>query len=212
MGLSGSVTSTAYLETLQGVVLTELKNIPALVAACSKNTVMNFDKEVPKLASDSDDSDEDYVPAGAESNPPSEDDSDGPEEVESGSEGEGASSKRRRRGNKPSISRKRQCKQATPEELNGDDEDEETEVKKLTEEEEKQKVDALWKDFMKDTGPAAKSAPSRSRPSAPPEDISKNKVKITKVFEFAGEEVRCLTAALYIVFLLSDVSLLLSVL
>ncbi|CAG2061839.1 unnamed protein product [Timema podura] len=150
---------------------------------------MNFDKEVPKLASDSDDSDEDYVPAGAESNPPSEDDSDGPEEAESGSEGEGASSKRRRRGNKPSISRKRQCKPATPEEVNGD-EDEETEVKKLTEEEEKQKVDALWKDFMKDTGPAAKSAPSRSRPSAPPEDISKNKVKITKVFEFAGEEVR----------------------
>ncbi|XP_032675412.1 craniofacial development protein 1 [Odontomachus brunneus] len=159
--------------------------------------------EEHQLPSDSDDDDEDYVPDGADSDPVSEVESEG--DVESGPEDENDENKRdigQKKGTRKSTKRRGKKRKKTldnkskiSEEENGEKEECE-EKKKLTEEEEKKRADSLWADFMKDTAVVSKPKPqntiNRSKERSPPIEKPKiqEKVKITKVFEFAGEEVK----------------------
>ncbi|XP_071566137.1 craniofacial development protein 1 [Temnothorax nylanderi] len=162
--------------------------------------------EEHQLPSDSDEDDEDYVPDGADCDPVSEVESEG--EIESGPEDENDENKRdtgRKRGTKRSKGRKskkakhrRTLDKSKVSEEGSKEEEECKEKKELTEEEEKKRADSLWADFMKDTA-VAKTKPqnsinsiNKSKERSPPIQKPKvqEKVKITKVFEFAGEEVK----------------------
>ncbi|KAL6267876.1 hypothetical protein P5V15_000947 [Pogonomyrmex californicus] len=160
--------------------------------------------EEHQLPSDSDEDDEDYVPDGADSDPVSEVESEG--DVESGPEDENDENKResgqkkrikrsKSRKNKK-IKRKKILEKSKVSEDESKEEEECKEKKELTEEEEKRRADSLWADFMKDTAVVSKSKPqnsiNRSNERSPPIQKPKvqEKIKITKVFEFAGEEVK----------------------
>ncbi|XP_012229400.1 craniofacial development protein 1 [Linepithema humile] len=170
--------------------------------------------EEHQLPSDSDEDDEDYVPDGAESDPVSEVESEG--DVESGPEDENDENKRetgRKKGAKRSKGRRKitKCRRTLEKSKVSEEskeEEESKETKELTEEEEKKRADSLWADFMKDTAVVSKPKPQnpinrsidrsidrsndRSNDRSPPVQKPKvqEKVKITKVFEFAGEEVK----------------------
>lgn len=158
-----------------------------------------------ELPSDSDESDEDYAPSGAESNAPSEEESEGDEEnyqEQSDTEESTESGKRKHRNargkKKKKVKTGRKCVQrAVPE----TEEVTSQEQKVVTEEEEKKRADSVWSDFLKDTGCSVNHSKSaitngneKESPAAKIElqkTVQKeNKVTITKVFEFAGEEVR----------------------
>jgi hypothetical protein len=83
-------------------------------------------------------------------------------------------------------------------------------VKPVTEEQEKKRSDSLWSDFLKDVGPPIRpksstpssatvpkpitQTPARSTSTTPSSSLmstpaSTNKITVTKVFDFAGEEV-----------------------
>ncbi|KAI4479135.1 hypothetical protein M0804_011274 [Polistes exclamans] len=163
-----------------------------------------------ELPSDSDDDDEDYVPDGADNEPVSEADSEG--EVESGPEDENDENKRetdktisRKRGKQTvkdkSTKRKKRIKRKLKESDDSKEEEDENksetaEKKELTEEEEKKRADSLWADFMKDTAVASKPKPPiptngpKEKSSSLIKPKAEEKVKITKIFEFAGEEVK----------------------
>ncbi|XP_017757098.1 PREDICTED: craniofacial development protein 1 [Eufriesea mexicana] len=168
--------------------------------------------EEHQLPSDSDEDDEDYVPGGADSEPVSEIESEG--DAESSPEDENDENKRettKKRGRKKKksikskIKKRGRSKKKVADEVNekeeeeGEDEEEEQgsrEKKQLTEKEEKERADSLWADFMKDTATAPKPKPqnmtNKSKEKSPPIEKPKveEKMKITKVFEFAGEEVK----------------------
>nr|XP_003704642.1 PREDICTED: craniofacial development protein 1 [Megachile rotundata] len=163
--------------------------------------------EEHQLPSDSDEDDEDYVPDGVDSEPVSEVESEG--DAESGPEDENDENKRettkkagtkRNKVTKSKSKKHRRGKKLKKSEEKEEEEEEEKEeskeTKKLTEEEEKKRADSLWADFMKDTAIVSKSKPqeaiSKSKEKSPPLEKPKveEKVKITKVFEFAGEEVK----------------------
>ena len=160
--------------------------------------------EEHQLPSDSDEDDEDYVPDGADSEPVSEVESEG--DAESGPEDENDENKRettKKRGRKNGKGakskvkkRRRSGKNVKDEREEKEEKEESAEKKKLTEEEEKKRADSLWADFMKDTGVVSKASPQDStnklKEKSPPLEKPKveEKVKITKVFEFAGEEVK----------------------
>lgn len=161
--------------------------------------------EEHQLPSDSDEDDEDYVPEGLDNEPVSEVDSEG--DAESGSEDENDENKRkdnkkktkkRTKGGKSKSKKRRKTLEVNDD--NDENEDEASKAtKELTEEEQKKRADSLWADFMKDTGTATpKSKPqpqestnsSKQKPSPVVKPKAEEKVKITKVFEFAGEEVK----------------------
>lgn len=161
--------------------------------------------EEHQLPSDSDEDDEDYVPDGADSEPVSEVESEG--DVESGPEDENDENKReteKKKATKRSNSQKvKGTKRRRTLEHNSKVSEQESreeekceEKEQLTEEEEKKRADSLWADFMKDTAIASKPKPqstiNRSKERSPPIQKPKvqEKVKITKIFEFAGEEVK----------------------
>nr|XP_033193751.1 craniofacial development protein 1 [Bombus vancouverensis nearcticus]XP_033193752.1 craniofacial development protein 1 [Bombus vancouverensis nearcticus]XP_033193753.1 craniofacial development protein 1 [Bombus vancouverensis nearcticus] len=163
--------------------------------------------EEHQLPSDSDEDDEDYVPDGADSEPVSEVESEG--DAESGPEDENDENKRettKRRGRKKNkvvkskIKKQRRTRKRVEDEVDEKLEEEKEEgtkeKKELTEEEEKKRADSLWADFMKDTATVPKSKPqsatNKPKEKSPPIEKPKveEKVKITKVFEFAGEEVK----------------------
>ncbi|KYM95532.1 PREDICTED: craniofacial development protein 1 [Cyphomyrmex costatus] len=159
--------------------------------------------EEHQLPSDSDEDDEDYIPDGADSDPVSEVESEG--DIESGPEDENDENKREtgKKGTKRSKGRKnkktkrrRTLEKSKVSEEESKEEEECKEKKELTEEEEKKRADSLWADFMKDTAVISKSKPqnsiNRSNEKSSPIQKPKvqEKVKITKVFEFAGEEVK----------------------
>ncbi|XP_033307983.1 craniofacial development protein 1 [Bombus bifarius] len=163
--------------------------------------------EEHQLPSDSDEDDEDYVPDGADSEPVSEVESEG--DAESGPEDENDENKRettKRRGRKKNkvvkskIKKQRRTRKKVEDEVDEKLEEEKEEgtkeKKELTEEEEKKRADSLWADFMKDTATVPKSKPqsatNKPKEKSPPIEKPKveEKVKITKVFEFAGEEVK----------------------
>ncbi|XP_076170094.1 yeti isoform X2 [Ptiloglossa arizonensis] len=161
--------------------------------------------EEQQLPSDSDVDDEDYVPDGADSEPVSEVESEG--DAESGPEDENDENKRetikkrRRKRNKVTKSKVKKYRRTgrnTKDESEEEEEHEEKskEKKDLTEEEQKKKADSLWADFMKDTAIVSKSkaqnSTNKSKEKSPPLEKPKveEKIKITKIFEFAGEEVK----------------------
>ncbi|XP_034940480.1 craniofacial development protein 1 [Chelonus insularis] len=158
--------------------------------------------EEHQLPSDSDQDDEDYIPDGVEQDV-SEAESDEAVESESGQEDENNENEKKskkKKGKRGKQGRKRTSKKAKvdTETHDSEKEEEEEEKKLLTEEEEKKRADSLWADFMKDTGSTFKPKPQNSTniSSGQQENSSlkrsktEEKVKITKVFEFAGEEVR----------------------
>ncbi|KAJ9580265.1 hypothetical protein L9F63_004078 [Diploptera punctata] len=158
-----------------------------------------------ELLSDSDESDADYVPSGAESNPPSEEESEGEEENDQADsdadiEEKGKRKHKTSRGKKKKkMKTKRKNKAEVKEPELEREPSEEKEV--LTEEEQKKKADSLWSDFLKDTGssvnhskPSITNGNTKELPALKSESQKsaqkENKVTITKVYEFAGEEVR----------------------
>ncbi|KAK3915191.1 Craniofacial development protein 1 [Frankliniella fusca] len=174
--------------------------------------------DVRDLPSDSDSSDEDFVPDGAESDLPSEEES-GPEDAEieagAGSGDEDSKPKGRKRatkgkaGNKRKRSKKNAVKEVVDEAKAEEVKALAAEEQKLTEEEEKKKADSLWADFMKDVGgpvskktttsstsktentPSVSKTQQVSKPaSVEKENKEEKKVTITQIFEFAGEEVK----------------------
>ncbi|XP_003690687.1 craniofacial development protein 1 [Apis florea] len=164
--------------------------------------------EEHQLPSDSDEDDEDYVPDGADSEPVSEVESEG--DAESGPEDENDENQRettKKRGRKKNkvikskIRKRRRTRKKITEDKDDQKEEkqqkeESVEKKELTEEEEKKRADSLWADFMKDTAmtpkPKQQNITNKSKERSPSIEKPKveEKVKITKVFEFAGEEVK----------------------
>ncbi|XP_017791044.1 PREDICTED: craniofacial development protein 1 isoform X2 [Habropoda laboriosa] len=164
--------------------------------------------EEHQLPSDSDEDDEDYVPDGADDEPVSEVESEG--DAESGPEDENDENKRestKRKGRKRNKTTKSKTKkhrrtgiklkdEADDKEDKGEGNEKSEKKKELTEEEEKKRADSLWADFMKDTeaAPKPKAETTTNKPKEKSPLIEKpkveEKVKITKVFEFAGEEVK----------------------
>ncbi|XP_018577729.1 craniofacial development protein 1 [Anoplophora glabripennis] len=164
---------------------------------------MNID-----LPDDSDTSDEDYVPSTKE-DVPSEVDSDGePEESISDSENtEKRGQKRKKKTSKVKNKLKNTSRQSDASKSKDDEHKPEEKGDK------KQNVDDIWADFMKDTGFRPKNSKTDTNlgssstrvnqaNNSKTNDSSRNieekqsiqkpveKVKITQVFEFAGEEVK----------------------
>lgn len=157
------------------------------------------------FGSDSDSEDDDYVPSAEESDD---------HEVTSGEEGIEESgeapkqTKRKKKTGKSESARKRKGgiklddEGLNDDDVDGVDNDGKTElepkVEAKTEEKEKKHADSLWADFLKDTKPKSTPKPAAtgssslgalvkpvtSSPSTKPE-----KVTVTKVYNFAGEEV-----------------------
>ncbi|KAF6018759.1 Cfdp1 [Bugula neritina] len=152
-----------------------------------------------KLNSDESDEseDEDYVPSEHEV---SEEDNSGDDEdfVANENEGQSASKSRKKKSKKPAstgnprLGRGRGVSDEQSEQLRKDLEAEQVAAKEVKE---KARTDALWASFLSDVGPKAKApekkvdvkeAVSRSPAVSKP----KGTVKVTKVFDFAGETVR----------------------
>ncbi|XP_075224578.1 yeti [Lycorma delicatula] len=172
----------------------------------------------PDLPSDSDASDEDYRPSGEESGPASEEES-GPEDVEDSvdvqEDDDGGNDQRKSKkenGKKLKKPKRKAEKRKAPVE---ESPEEKIEHKIVNTEEDKKRKDALWADFLKDCGGAAKKKPAimdknsdnspntgdktdqNSKQSAVPEvnentkvEEKENKSTVTQIFEFAGEEIR----------------------
>ncbi|XP_045462649.1 craniofacial development protein 1 [Harmonia axyridis] len=157
---------------------------------------------VEEFPEDSDTSDEEYIPGAKPEEVVSEVDSDGePEDPLSDSE---ASPKKKRRKTKKGARSKKLKKESTN---SGDEEIEESQQKnELTEEEKKKQADDLWADFLQDTGFKSKTAISKPNDTTTSKEktltksettsksqtnkVESDKVKITEIFEFAGEEVK----------------------
>lgn len=161
------------------------------------------------------DEDEDYVPSGGEY---SEDDVNElvkEDEVDGEEQAEKTKGKRRTAQGIPARKRKQSGLLLDEEEDGEEDsggssreEDEEEQEGGLgSENARKKKEDELWASFLNDVGPKSKAAPSpqvkvaeeteetsSSKPLVKADELEKpkesDKVKITKVFDFAGEEVR----------------------
>lgn len=162
------------------------------------------------------DEDEDYVPSGAEY---SEDDVNElvkEDEVDGEEQAEKTKGKRRQTQSIPARKRKQSGLLLEDEEEDGkeqsggssSEEDEEGREGDLgSENARKKKEDELWASFLNDVGPKSKAAPSSqvkaaeeteetssNKPLLKADELEKpkesEKVKITKVFDFAGEEVR----------------------
>ncbi|XP_066587422.1 craniofacial development protein 1 [Prorops nasuta] len=140
----------------------------------------------------SDSEDDDYIPNEAD-HQLSEVDSEENDESDSEEENHKTKKKRRTRTNKTSNIAKRRKKVTLEENLN---EKSNEEVTKRTEEEEKNRADALWADFIKDTGVTHKERQSASINKSHEKTVEsekskfEEKIKITEVFKFAGEEVK----------------------
>nr|XP_023026671.1 craniofacial development protein 1 [Leptinotarsa decemlineata] len=147
---------------------------------------------------ESDSSDEDYIPQGKLEEVLSEVDSDGdPEDPISESEESTSRNRKRKKLNKerPITVRRSEPKES------GSKENEEEEIK----EEKQQNIDDIWADFMKDTGFKSKTSKGGISESSKNEKKCsgvahsslketlkrpQEKVKVTQIFEFAGEEVK----------------------
>lgn len=149
-----------------------------------------------ELPENSDSSDEDYVPDKKEENV-SEVESDGEPEFDV-SDGENVNAKGKKRSKHRSKAKKKQKPLEEKEE-------EKSDSKQISEEEKKKLEEDIWADFMKDTGfqskkDIVKNVSTNSVKSTPPKpDTSKKPqveekkpetVKITEVFNFAGEEIK----------------------
>lgn len=152
----------------------------------------NFDDE-------SDTSDEDYKPEGETGDLPSEVESDGDPEDDLPI-GENLNKRSRSKTNKKPTKRRKNANVAVEVETETKDPIEEQCDEEKIEEERKKKADSLWADFMSDTDfkpkPKTPAAPVRSEPLKKVEKVVQKtiepckKVKVTQIFEFAGEEVK----------------------
>lgn len=161
------------------------------------------------------DEDEDYVPSGGEY---SEDDVNElvkEDEVDGEEKAEKTKGKRRKTQSIPARKRKQSGLLLDEEEdgkegsggSSSEEDEEEQEGGLGSENARKKKEDELWASFLNDVGPKSKTAPSSkakvaeeteetssNKPLAKADELDKpkesEKVKITKVFDFAGEEVR----------------------
>ncbi|KAK9882377.1 hypothetical protein WA026_020899 [Henosepilachna vigintioctopunctata] len=148
---------------------------------------------------DSDTSDEDYIPITKSEDVVSEVDSDG-EVEEPLSDSEFSPNNKRRKAERSSKSKR------LKNELNEKD-SEKCAENDITEEDKKKQADALWADFLQDTNFKSKTSVQKTNPSSISLDKKKtnnkdfiksetqtkkqpDKVKITEIFEFAGEEVK----------------------
>lgn len=142
--------------------------------------------EKDDLPSDSDQSDEDYVPDGA-AELPSEEESDGeeepPEVIESGT---------KKRTRKPIKSKSKKQKTLSKEQPVPEEPAEPP--SELIEEQKKKHEEDLWASFLGDTNPAPKRSngiPKTETPKITTKPISQPaKTVVTKIFEFAGEEIK----------------------
>lgn len=144
--------------------------------------------EQKDFPSSSDDSDDDYNPGGEDSDFPSEVDSEGEEEncQLSGNEDEEVGRKRKGRRKKGKIKRSRKMDANESE-----DPKPKENQKELSQEEEKKRADSLWANFSKDVGVVPRQNLSTNGNAVKSGESSvEKKVTVTKVFEFAGEEVR----------------------
>ncbi|KAF6203360.1 hypothetical protein GE061_003778 [Apolygus lucorum] len=152
-------------------------------------------EEENNLPSDSDSEDDDYVPTGAgEALSEEESGNESNDEEAGGSDGEAErTGKRKKSQKKPRKSRKK-VKPVLDEKEN---EEEDVQKEELSFEEKKKRASSLWEDFMKDVGPPvvrkkAEEPPKpeeKEKPKAPTPPQLPAKVKITELFEFAGEKV-----------------------
>ncbi|XP_063236525.1 craniofacial development protein 1 isoform X2 [Bacillus rossius redtenbacheri] len=153
-----------------------------------------FAKEQPSLPSDSDESDEDYAPSGAESS--SDDGSDAQAAVSgegSASEGEGRPPGKRTHSKRPPATSKRRKKSAHRGARQETDAKGEASARAsapdstpVSEEEQKKKADTLWQDFK--SGPSETQA-SRALTNGAQQAAGPSTVTVTQVYKFAGEEV-----------------------
>lgn len=142
--------------------------------------------EKDDLPSDSDQSDEDYVPDGA-AELPSEEESDGeeetPEVIESGT---------KKRSRKPVKSKSKKQKTVPKEQPVPEEPDEPP--SELIEEKKKKHEDDLWASFLGDANPPkprSNGVPKTETPKSTPKPTSQPaKTIVTKIFEFAGEEIK----------------------
>ncbi|RZF36038.1 hypothetical protein LSTR_LSTR005854 [Laodelphax striatellus] len=164
------------------------------------------------LPSDSDESDFDYKPTDDENCTVSEEDESGDDEGKDAApdeDGENATGKNKKKvSRKPGAKRKSRKRKIVEESCESEKTIEEPEEKKLSVEEEKKKTEALWEDFLKDTGGRTASS-SRTQSSNIPEaksngvanetidqsktpqpDKKENKMTVTQIFEFAGEKIK----------------------
>lgn len=161
-----------------------------------KITLKKPKKVVQVNSDDSDASDGDYCPDGEDGNLPSEIDSDGDDEDNVDSDEEKTTKKRgtKKRGKRQSNGRRKSRKvevEVEPEI--------ETPVNSLTEEEEKKRADDLWASFLGDTEtpPTTAKVDQKSQKESIKKTVEpiiekpvKEKVTVTEIFEFAGEEVK----------------------
>ncbi|XP_022188908.1 craniofacial development protein 1 [Nilaparvata lugens] len=163
------------------------------------------------LPSDSDESDLEYKPSDEEHCEVSEEDESGDDEDKNAAQDEEIESEtnnKKKVARKPGAKRKSRKRKIVEESSEKNESPEEPEEKKLSVEEEKKKADALWEDFLKDTGGRIASS-SRTQSSNIPDIKSnettngtigssktlqtnekENKVTVTQIFEFAGEKIK----------------------
>uniref|UniRef100_A0A0K8T9N8 Craniofacial development protein 1 n=1 Tax=Lygus hesperus TaxID=30085 RepID=A0A0K8T9N8_LYGHE len=153
-------------------------------------------EEENNMPSDSDSDDDDYVPTGAGEALSEEESGNESNDEEGGDNGEGTegAGKRKKSQKKPRKSRKK-IKPVLDEKEN----EEEKPSEELSFEEKKKRASSLWEDFMKDVGtPVAKKKPEepakveekeKTKEVKAPTPQQPAKVKITELFEFAGEKV-----------------------
>lgn len=169
--------------------------------------------ELNQLFSDSDSNDQDYIPSDAEleKSEISEVSDSGSDEANGAGDSSDGSEVKGTKKSRPSMSKnalpkkgKKRVRKSAKARNNSKkipktdvDSGEELIVKAATEEDNKKKADSLWADFLKDTTvtPKAKAGPSTSTTKvddeeATPKAKAPEKVKITEVFQFAGEEVK----------------------
>lgn len=156
-------------------------------------------KVVQVNSDDSDASDGDYCPDGEDGNLPSEIDSDGDDEdnIAADSDDEKSTKKRntKKRGKRQTKGRRKSRKiqvEEKPEVV-------EAPINSLTEEEEKKRADDLWASFLGDAETPSTTTKidqkvTKEKSEKPIEKIIekpiKEKVTVTEIFEFAGEEVK----------------------
>ncbi|XP_073977876.1 yeti isoform X2 [Rhodnius prolixus] len=142
------------------------------------------DRELP---SDSDSSDEDFIPQGAENEPASEDESAHDSCEQESSEGEDGDLRKR----KKAPSRRKFRKKPKSEDVDKHDE-QQKKKETLSAEDRKKKADALWADFLKDCDPPVRKKTESIQNSAGKSGkVAENpaKIKVVEEFHFAGEKV-----------------------
>ncbi|OXB54211.1 hypothetical protein ASZ78_013972 [Callipepla squamata] len=144
--------------------------------------------------------DEDYVPSGAEYSEEDESELLREEEEEEAAGPRPARRKKKRRGLVLEADEKGEGEARE----NEDEEEDLKQSERDREEEEKKKEDALWASFLSDVGQKPKAAATQADKAGEEKSVNKlqgkpkesekpkdsGKVTITKVFDFAGEEVR----------------------